>query len=71
MNLTDRLYKTFKGQEPTKVSPRVKNKRLFKCKTCPIYTKLGTCGNGVTKGCGCIVDMKTDYLNEKCPEGKW
>jgi hypothetical protein len=70
--LIDAIYRVAKGNESTKVSENVRNARLMTCRNCPLITKLGTCGNGITDdGCGCVVALKTEYAEESCPKGKW
>ncbi len=39
--------------------------RLAQCKTCD-QLSIGTC-----MGCGCLVELKAAYKNEKCPYRKW
>jgi hypothetical protein len=70
--LIDTIYQVVKGEKATKVPENIRNGRLVICRNCPLITKLGTCGNGVTDdGCGCIVSLKTEYEAESCPKGKW
>ena len=50
-----------------KVAPEVTRKRLRICKGCPhLFQRTGNC-----KKCGCFVEEKTKYQDQKCPVGKW
>lgn len=42
-------------------------KRLEVCKGCEFFNKITTQCNK----CGCIMSMKTLFLETKCPIGKW
>ena len=39
--------------------------RLAQCKACDQLN------NGTCMGCGCLVELKAAYKNEKCPYRKW
>ena len=39
--------------------------RLTQCKACDQLN------NGTCMGCGCLVELKAAYKNEKCPYRKW
>jgi hypothetical protein len=39
--------------------------RLTQCKACEQLN------NGTCMGCGCLVELKAAYKNEKCPFRKW
>lgn len=42
-------------------------RRLAICESCPLFQNISRrCG-----ACGCFVDEKVKYENEKCPKGKW
>ena len=43
----------------------VRESRLAQCKACD-QLNTGTC-----MGCGCLVELKAAYKNEKCPYKKW
>ena len=43
----------------------VRESRLATCKACD-QLNTGTC-----MGCGCLVELKAAYKNEKCPYRKW
>lgn len=50
------------------------NSRLKTCNACDLRTRVGTCGDGVRRGCGCIVKEKAKLRPEHggvCPLGKW
>lgn len=50
-----------------KVPEQVKQNRLAICNACPKLNQfLKTC-----KVCGCNVNLKSQYREESCPEGKW
>ena len=42
-----------------------------------IETRQGLCEScdfakyGICKKCGCVIKMKTQFVNAKCPIGKW
>jgi len=70
----------------TPVSPVVHQFRKNICNACPSRIKsTGTCGifliggtahcpgcgNPMFDKCGCITNLKTKYLEERCPGGKW
>jgi hypothetical protein len=71
MKAVDKVYEIAKGKPSTKASDSLRNTRMAKCFNCPLHTKIGTCGDGLTQGCGCVVKLKTQYAEESCPEGKW
>ncbi len=48
-----------------KAPENVYQSRLDRCKACD-QLNAGTC-----MGCGCLVELKAAYKNEKCPYGKW
>jgi hypothetical protein len=45
----------------------VAERRFRICKLCPYYFK----ATGNCKKCGCFVDIKTKYKDQKCKLGKW
>lgn len=50
-----------------KVTPELQKERLNICRSCPYLKKpLEQCGK-----CLCLVNYKTMFIQEKCPEGKW
>jgi len=48
-----------------RTTPEVQQERLNICSTCE-HNKLNVC-----KKCGCILKLKTQWANTKCPVGKW
>ena len=77
MNLKDKLKSGTKSLKriaknklngvDDKVPEQVKQNRLALCNSCPKLNKfLKQCS-----ACGCFVNVKTNYQEEKCPEGKW
>ena len=51
--------------ETQKAAKETYDSRLAQCKACD-YLNNGTC-----MGCGCLVELKAAYKNEKCPYRKW
>ena len=50
-----------------KVSPQLARQRLAICMKCPhLFKPTGNCLK-----CGCFVDVKTKYVDQKCKIGKW
>ena len=62
----------------------IKNSRLEICKSCKYSKKnklIGlTCGDfgvptifkdGKDRTCGCVLELKTGIISEKCPQDKW
>jgi len=50
-----------------KVSVEIVKKRMRICKSCSyLFKATGNC-----KKCGCFIDAKTKYADQKCPIGKW
>lgn len=50
----------------TKTSEEERLHRLTICETCPFFTKNRSCSK-----CGCAMDIKAGWLDQKCPENKW
>ena len=48
-----------------KASTDTYDSRLTQCKACDQLN------NGTCMGCGCLVELKAAYKNEKCPYKKW
>ena len=55
------------GEEQTLalVNKKQREERLSLCNECEFYWK------GLCKRCGCSLRVKSIFLNQKCPEGKW
>ena len=51
--------------ETQKAAKEIYDSRLAQCKACD-QLNIGTC-----MGCGCLVELKAAYKNEKCPYKKW
>lgn len=45
--------------------------RLAVCRACAHLRSDGRCGLIAGKGCGCKVAIKSAWLSERCPVGKW
>lgn len=48
------------------VPEEVQKERISICEACPNFTKTRRCGI-----CGCWMDAKTRYRQEKCDDGRW
>ena len=48
-----------------RTTPEVQQERMNVCATCE-HNKLNVC-----RKCGCILKLKTQWANTKCPVGKW
>lgn len=59
-------FQKIRGKSTEKVDASIKLKRLDICGKCPKLLKTGNCGE-----CGCFVNYKTDYKDERCPLNKW
>ena len=51
--------------ETQKAAKEIYDSRLAQCKACDQLN------NGTCMGCGCLVELKAAYKNEKCPYKKW
>ncbi|MBR3742459.1 MAG: hypothetical protein IKN04_18740, partial [Clostridia bacterium] len=51
--------------ETQKAAKEAYDSRLGQCKACDQLS------NGTCMGCGCLVELKAAYKNEKCPYKKW
>lgn len=51
--------------ETQKAALEAYDSRLTRCKACDQLN------NGTCMGCGCLVELKAAYKNEKCPYRKW
>jgi ribosomal protein L32 len=49
------------------VNNSVRQERLDICKKCELYQE----SNKTCKECGCYLEIKTSWVSESCPEGKW
>jgi len=70
--LIDLVYQGLSGNTAVKVSENIRNLRLAKCRSC--YTDDGkktVLPTGNCRICTCFVDLKTEFLDEHCPVGKW
>ena len=48
-----------------KAPDEIYRSRLSQCEACDQLN------NGTCMGCGCLVELKAAYKNEKCPYKKW
>jgi hypothetical protein len=64
--LVDSVYKKLSGNSDEKVHESIRNVRLSRCRSCPNLMFKGNCSL-----CGCFVELKTEYKDEACPDGKW
>lgn len=49
-----------------KVSKKEKARRLSICNECPLKNARNECSL-----CGCYLPLKTEWKEQKCPDGKW
>jgi len=66
MSLLIDLTKSVRGKSIDKVTVVLHNKRTSICNQCPNLLMTGNC-----KLCGCFVNDKAKYIDEKCPINKW
>lgn len=84
MSLLIDITKSIQGKSIEKTNEDVQRSRLNTCEYCPFlewgivrscgkFLKGGTVDyNGVKKElCGCNIDDKVKYMDDKCPLGKW
>jgi hypothetical protein len=69
MSLLFDAFKFLKGDSTGKVSEEKKLQRLDICKKCTY--KITTINFEICDFCGCVVEEKTKYKDEKCPINKW
>lgn len=68
-DIKDRFFDLFvsvKNGNDDKVTPELQLERIKLCANCPNLTDTKQCGL-----CGCFVEYKTIYADEKCPDNKW
>ena len=84
MSLLIDVTKKIQGKSIEKISIEEIEKRINTCEYCPhlSWGKIRSCGKLLRGGkvihndeemklCGCNIDDKVKYKNDKCPLGKW
>jgi hypothetical protein len=84
MSLLIDITKSAQGKSITKATKELQGQRLNTCEYCPFlnWGRPRSCGKFLVGGtvqhngvkmelCGCNVDDKVKYADDKCPLGKW
>lgn len=64
--LKDKVSKTISDTKSLKASEEVAAQRIAICNSCEFLLLTRNC-----RKCGCFVDLKTHFANERCPVNKW